>query len=89
MHMSTVIENGTYGFYIFIYLDTAPAMVVLILTNVVSPAWDYGYYIVTVTNPAGSDSSVFHVTVTGEDKIHVHVEVSMSPFLICSSTQYN
>ena len=45
-------------------LDAPPAMVTLIL-DVTSPNRDSGIYTVTVSNPAGSDTSTFNVTVTG------------------------
>ena len=64
-----VIENGTDGYTIeFIDLDAPPSMVVLTLDEVSSPVSDNGQYILSVSNPAGMDTSTFNVTVSGESR---------------------
>ena len=63
-----VIENGTSSIQLhnIIYQDKSSLMtLILVIDDVISPAWDNGTYIVYVSNPAGSDTSTFNVTVTG------------------------
>lgn len=47
-------------------LNTPPGMSTLTLTAVETPVMHSGTYIVNAANPAGSDTSTFTVTVTGE-----------------------
>ena len=65
------IENGVDG-YIYTLTNVSPdapsSIVSLTRENVISPAEDSGNYTVTMTNVAGSDTSEFNVTVTGDDK---------------------
>ena len=64
-----VIQNGTDGFTItYTDLDAPPSMVVLTLDEVISPASDNGQYTVSVSNPAGIDTSTFNITVSGESR---------------------
>ncbi len=47
-------------------LNVAPGMSTLTLAGVETPDMHSGTYVVNATNPAGSDTSTFTVTVTGE-----------------------
>ena len=61
------IENGTNDYTLTNFSLEAPlSMVSLTRENITSPAEDSGNYTVSVTNAAGSDTSEFNVTVTGE-----------------------
>ena len=61
-----VIENGTYSIWLHIQDDPPSKTFMLVIHDVISPAWDNGIFIVYISNPAGSDTSTFNVTVTGE-----------------------
>ena len=63
-----VIENGTNSIWLYNICQENPPLktLSLVIHDVVSPAQDNGMYVVYVSNPAGSDSSIFNVTVTGE-----------------------
>ena len=62
-----VLVNQMDGFTITsTSLDSPPGMSMLTLAQVGTPSMHSGEYIVNATNPAGSDSSTFNVTVTGK-----------------------
>ena len=69
MRGGSIIQSGN-GFTLTnSSLDSPPAMVTLTL-DVMMPNQDSGIYTVNVSNPAGSDTSTFNVTVTGKQYIY-------------------
>ena len=61
-------------------LDAPVGTVSLSVESVTSPVVYGGIYEVTVTNPAGTDTSTFNVSITSESKGHVHcVGISAVP----------
>ena len=54
-------------------LVSPPGMSMLMLDSVVTPEMHTGTYVANATNPAGSDVSVFNVTVTGKYDLWLYV----------------
>ena len=64
-----VIDNGTYSIWLYniCQLQENPHLktLILVIHYVVSPAQYNGIFMVYISNPAGSDTAIFNVTVTG------------------------
>ena len=62
------IENGTDSIWLYNISQENPPLktLILVIHDVVSPTRNNGIFMVYISNPAGSDTSIFNVTVTGE-----------------------